>query len=100
MAKKFVPAEAVKLPRVSKGKRPHFFDDPAVDQVMTFVLELMTEVAVVRERLDTVERLFDAKHLISRSDVENYKADAVVESERTAWREAFVQRVLRMHQPA
>lgn len=99
MAKEFVTAEAVKLPRASKGKRPHFFDDPAIDQIMTFVLELMTEVAVLRERSDTVERLFEAKKLVSRDEVENYTADAAVEAERIAWREAFVQRALRMHQP-
>ena len=52
--------KGVKLPRVSKGERPKFFDDPAIDQMMTFFLELMTEVSVLRERVDTVERLLDA----------------------------------------
>jgi hypothetical protein len=31
------PAKVV-LPRTPKGKRPAFFDDPSVDQLMTFVL--------------------------------------------------------------
>jgi len=91
------PPEAVKLSRVHKGRRPSFFDDPAIDQVMTFVLELATELAVVRERLDTVERLLDQKTSVSRADIEAYRADPQVAEERAAWREAYLNRVLRMH---
>lgn len=89
----------VKLPRTSKGARPQFFEDPAVDQMMTFFLELMTEVSVIRERLDTVERLLDDKGTVSRADIEAYRADAAVEAERTAWRDAYFRRVMRMHRP-
>jgi hypothetical protein len=66
---------------------------------MTFVLELATELAVVRERLDTVERLLDAKTAITRQDIEDYRADAEVAEERAAWREAYLKRVLRIHAP-
>lgn len=89
----------VTLPRSSKGQRPSFFDDPAIDQVMTFFFELMTEVAVMRERLDTVERLLDNKDAVSRADIEAYRADATVEAERAAWRNGYFQRVMRMHAP-
>lgn len=92
-------ADQVKLPRSSKGRRPNFFEDPAIDQVMTFFLELMTEVAVVRERLDTVERLLETKSSITRADIEAYRADDTVEAERLAWRNAYFQRVMRMHAP-
>lgn len=91
--------EDVTLPRSSKGQRPNFFDDPAIDQVMTFVFELMTEVAVLRERTDTIERLLDEHGTVARADIEAYRADAGVEAERTAWRNAYLQRVLRMHAP-
>lgn len=89
--------DQVKLPRSAKGQRPNFFDDPAIDQMMTFFLELMTEVAVVRERMDTIERLLDAKGAVTREDIEAYRADAAVEAERVAWRNAYFQRVMRMH---
>jgi hypothetical protein len=91
--------DQVKLPRVAKGKRPQFFDDPAVDQMMTFVLELMTEVSVLHDRLDTVERLLAEKGTVRRGEVEAYRADDAVEAERAAWRQAFLKRVLRMHAP-
>src|SRR5689334_16688320 len=87
----------VKLPRVAKGKRPQFFNDPAIDQMMTFILELMTEVSVLYDRVDTMERLLDAKGTIGRQDVEDYRPDDKIEAERVARREAYIKRVLRMH---
>ena len=95
----FKDPSAVKLPRVTKGKRPYFFDDPSVDQVMTFFLELRTEVMVLRDRQDTIERMLDAKGTVSRADIKAYIPDADVEAERTAERAAFVGRVLRIHTP-
>ncbi len=95
-----LPAAAdVKLPRVTKGKRPSFFEDPALDQMMTFMLEVITELSVVRERVDTIERLLDRKGSISRDDIEAYQPDGDVAAERMAWREAYLKRILRMHAP-
>lgn len=91
--------EEVVLPRTSKGKRPHFFDDPAIDQMMTFFFELMTEVSVMRERFDTIERLLDRQGTLSRVDIEAFRADPATEAERTAWRSAYFDRVMRMHAP-
>lgn len=91
--------DQVRLPRSTKGRRPHFFDDPALDQMMTFFFELMTEVAVTRERLDTIERLLDTRGTVSREEIEAYRADPAVEAERVAWRNAYFQRVMRMHAP-
>lgn len=89
--------EEVRLPRVTKGKRPHFFDDPSVDQLMTFILELMTEVSVLRERLDVTERLLDARGVVRRTEIEDYEPTDEIEQERIAWREAYLKRVLRLH---
>jgi hypothetical protein len=92
-----VPAESVQLPAQTRGKRPHFFADPALDQMMTFLLELTTEVAVLRERLDTVEQLLDTHGSVTRAAIENYRPDPGVETARAAWRDAYLKRVLRMH---
>lgn len=89
--------DKVTLPRTPKGKRPSFFEDPSLDQMMTFILELTTEVAVLKERQDTVERLLDAKGTISRADIEAYRAGDAVEAERDSWRAEYIERVLRMH---
>lgn len=89
----------VKLPRVSKGKRSRFYDDPAVDQMMTFFLELMAEFSSLHERLDTVERLLDEKGSLTRADIEAYQADPAVEAERSEWNNSFIKRVMRFHDP-
>lgn len=93
------PAPQVSLPRASKGKRPHFFDDPSIDQMMTFLLELMAETSALRDRVDTIERLIEEKGSVTRDDIEGYRAPPPIEAERTAWRQAFIARVLRMHAP-
>ena len=87
----------VRLPRQTKGKRPSFFDDPATDQVMTFVLELATEVAAMRERLDTVECLLDEHGSVTREAIEAYDPPPEVEARRSAWLTEYFGRVLRMH---
>lgn len=93
-----MPETQIRLPRVAKGKRPQFFDDPAIDQMMTFIIELSAEVSVVYDRLDTVERLLDAKGTVSRADIEAYRAPEAVENERMARRDGYLKRVFRMHQ--
>gem|GEM_PF-387244 len=93
------PATAVQLPRHTKGKRPDFFDDPAIDQMMTFLLELTTEVGVLRDRLDTVERLLDQHGSVTRAAIESFQPSPQLEDERNAWRAAYLKRVLRMHTP-
>lgn len=90
-------ATSVQLPRHTKGKRPYFFDDPAMDQMMTFLLELTTEVGVLRDRLDTVERLLDQHGSVTRAAIEGFQASQQLEDERNAWRAAYLKRVFRMH---
>ena len=88
---------AIKFPRQAKGKRPNFFDDPAIDQMLTFFLELTTEVSVLRDRLNTVEHLLEEKGTISRKDIEEYRPTETIEKDRTLQRQAYLKRVFRMH---
>ena len=90
-------APKITLPRHAKGKRSVFFDDPAIDQMMTFIVELSAEVSVVYDRLDTVERLLDEKGTISRDDIEAFRPNEEIEAARNARREAYLKRVFRMH---
>jgi hypothetical protein len=93
--------EKVNLPRKSKGKRPTFFDDPAVDHLMTMVLELSTELSVVYSRLDTMERVLEDANLVKRDTLETYTPSAEAEAERAEWRALFLDRLLRtIREPA
>jgi hypothetical protein len=82
----------------AKGKRPAYFEDPATDRLLSIVLALAGEVSVVRQRLDTVERLLDAKGTISRADIEGFAPDADAGYERSLANKAFVARVMRAMQ--
>ena len=82
------------LPK-ARGKRPAFADDPAIDSLTAMVLALAGEVVVLRERLDTMERLADGRNLFSRAEIEAYVATPEIDAEREAWRGKFLERVLR-----
>jgi hypothetical protein len=86
----------VKIPRSVKGKESTFFDDPAIDQVMTFFTELMTELSVLRDRVDTLERVLEDHSIIPPAAVDTYRHSEESEARRAALRKAFLQRVLRV----
>ncbi|MEQ9641160.1 MAG: hypothetical protein RIM84_14145 [Alphaproteobacteria bacterium] len=73
----------------AKGKRPGFAPDPNVDRLTAMVMALAGEVWVLRERLDTMERLTGQS-----AAVESYVADERVAAAREADRAAFLDRVL------
>ena len=79
----------------AKGKRPAYFDDPAIDRTLSIVMALVGEVSVLRERMDTVERLLDAKGTISRADIESYAPDREAGKERGLITKAYIARVMR-----
>ncbi len=79
----------------AKGKRPEFFEDPAIDRLLSLTMAVVGEVAVLRERLDTVERLLEAKGTISRADIEAYVPDRAAGEERGTLTKAYIARVMR-----
>ena len=82
--------------RTAKGHRPFFFEDPSVDKLVAMLMALVSEVAVLRERLDTHERLAESETWSSAANVEGFQASADVEGERAEWREAYVARIMRV----
>jgi hypothetical protein len=89
----------LELQKKAKGERPRYFDDPAIDKVLSITLALAGEVAVLHDRVDTIERLAEAGRPISRAAVDGYQPDEQVRTERDAWRETFLSVVLRtVHQ--
>ncbi len=80
------------------GKRPYFFDDPAVERVLAITMAVAQEVAVVRERLDTVERLLEKKGSLTRADIDAYTPDPASATERAEWQRMYIARVLRIVQ--
>lgn len=81
--------------RRAKGKRPQFFDEPALDRLYSVVFALAAEVSTLRERQDTVERLLDQKGSLSREDIERYVPDRKAGEERGLATRAYISRIMR-----
>lgn len=79
----------------AKGKRPAYFDDPAIDRILSITLAVAGEVAVLRERMDSIERLLDEKGTISRADIEAFTPTREAAYERGLWHREFAARILR-----
>ena len=73
--------------------RPRFFDDPVNDQLLAMLTAVLGEVCVLRERLDTVERLAEARGLWHREDVERFEPDAAADKAREDLRQGALARV-------
>jgi hypothetical protein len=84
-------------PRKAAGpERPSYFNTTDVDRVMAILLALVSEVAAIRERLDSHERLAGAGLLPGGPEVEAYLPDDTAEAAREAWRDAYIKRLFRV----
>ena len=87
---------APEIPRYTRGKRPHFFDDPATDQLLGIVLGVVQELSVLRDRVDAIHALLDRKGVVTREDLEDYVPDQSAQAAAAAERAAYLQRVFRV----
>jgi hypothetical protein len=93
------PEDVIRLANAApSGKRPHFFADADVDRLLAIVWAMAAELAVTRERLDTLERLLAARDVVARADIEGYRPDAVAATERGQMQLEYVARLLRVLQ--
>ena len=69
--------------------------DPRVDTLMGMVLQLMSEVAVLRERVDAHERLGAAKQAVTPESVDDYVPDEAALKARAAVRQRMIEKVCR-----
>ncbi len=82
----------------SKGGRPYFFDDPTVEKVLNIAMAVATELAVVRERLDTLERVLEQKGISVRAAIENFEPNDIEAEERQSLHARYIARILRIVQ--
>jgi hypothetical protein len=91
-----VPAERVHRLRTAKGRRPWFFKNPEMDQFVAMLMAVATEVSVLRERIDTIERVAAARGLFSGDDIEKYRPPEEVQAWRDEWRARYLDRIFRI----
>jgi len=82
-------------PAAAKGRRPQFLDDPDTDRLLAMIMALSGELAVLRERLDSHERLAAAGQVATPEAIEAFEPDLPLEESRDAWRTAMLERVFR-----
>jgi hypothetical protein len=85
--------KSIKLPRTVRGKRPAFFETPGLDDAMSMILILAQELAVMRERMDSAERVA-ARHGFALADeIEALPLDDELLQEREQWRQDYYDRL-------
>jgi hypothetical protein len=87
----------IKVKRSVKGRRPQFFDNVEIDRLHGMMMAMATEMAVLYQRIDTMERVAAEKGVILREDLERHVADAATESERELWRQKFLDRLFYLY---
>jgi hypothetical protein len=80
-----------------KGKRPYFLENADVERVMAITMAVAQELAVMRERLDTVERLLEAKG-ITQADIDAFVPTPEQADQRGAWHQEYLARIMRIYQ--
>ncbi len=60
------------LPLEASGRRPAFFDEPGMDQLLSMVLELAAELWVVRERVFLLEAVLTQQGVAAADAIESY----------------------------
>ena len=82
----------------ARGKRPWFLDSQDGERVLNIVMAVAQELDVMRQRVDTVERLLDKNGAVTRADIEAFKPSKEESEERGAWTQEYLARILRIVQ--
>ncbi len=81
------------LERNARGKRPQFFATSGLDEAMSMIMVLASELTVVRDRLDTVEKVAAAKGVMLDADIEAHEPDQATLEARELRRQDFLARL-------
>ncbi|MEM9288870.1 MAG: hypothetical protein AAGA36_11070 [Pseudomonadota bacterium] len=76
------------------GKRPDINSPEAIDRLFAMVMALTGEVAVLRHRLDSMQKLAETHGWLAQEALEAYTPDLPERESREAWRQDFLSRVL------
>lgn len=79
--------------RDARGKRPQFYDTPGMDQLMSMVMVLANEMCVLRDRMDTSERVAAQNGLDLAAGIEAFEFDEDALAEREQRRQDFLGRM-------
>lgn len=84
-----------RIPLATRGKRPNFFENSGVDQTVSMVLELMTELWVVKERQFRLEKVLEKHGINAAEELESSNLDEMAVEALESSRRQFVETILR-----
>lgn len=79
------------------GKRPYFLD-PQAERVLAITMAVAQELAVTRQRADTLERLLLEKGVLSKGEIDAFAPSPDASAERQMWNQEYIARILRIVQ--
>ena len=79
----------------AKGKRPKYLGEDSSDHLLSMIMVLAEELAVSRERADTLERLLETHGVVSRQEVDGFIPSSAAGTERQIKHSEFISRLLR-----
>lgn len=77
-----------------KGQPAQFFGNADTDMLLSIIVSLAGEVAVLRDRLDAHEQLSASQGGFSSADVDAFRPDQALANKRGETRQAYLRRVL------
>ena len=81
---------------IAKGKRPYFLNDPASDKLLAMITALVGEFSVLKDRIDTHERLAAEGKVATPENIENFILTDDIEAKRDISRQEILDRVYRI----
>lgn len=79
--------------RHARGKRPHFYATPGLDEAMGMIMVLANEISVLRDRIDAGERVAKAAGMDLAAGIEALELDDAALAEREERRQDFLRRL-------
>ena len=81
-----------------KGKRPYFLENRDTEKVLAVTMAIAQELAVLRERQDTVERLLEQKGVLSAKEIDDFIPRKEQAAQRGYWTQEYLARIFRIYQ--
>jgi len=96
--------EAMNAPLDASARRQSFFESESIDRLVTMVMELATELWVLRERVYVLEREAERLGMPLRGAIENHRLTAEEQAELAEMRRQMLDQLMRTvgreHRPA
>lgn len=76
-----------------RGKRPKIYDHQGLDHLMAMTTALVQEVAVLRDRVDLIERVAESKGVMLQEEIESFTLNQEALEARESWRMKYLARI-------